>query len=115
MILVVEDDSLVSEVVSAVLEDSYLTEVVETSAAALARLRQGGVRLMLLDCTLPDGIDPDLVPEADRVGAAVILMSGDAARMSALADPPRPFLLKPFTLNGLLETVESVLAGTASP
>jgi hypothetical protein len=41
-------------------------------------------------------------------------MSGDPGRMAKLTDQPRPFVLKPFTLAGLLDTVETVLASTAS-
>jgi DNA-binding NtrC family response regulator len=109
-ILVVEDDPLVSEVIAAALDDEYPIRVVESSADALDVLRAGGVRLMLLDCTLPGGVDEDLIPEADRSGAAVVLMSGDPGRMAKLTDQPRPFVLKPFTLAGLLQTVRSVLA-----
>lgn len=111
-ILVVEDDALVSEVIAAALDDVYPIRVVETSADALDVLRAGGVRLMLLDCTLPGGVDDDLIPEADRRGAVVVLMSGDPGRMATLSDQPRPFVLKPFTLTGLLETVRNVLAST---
>jgi DNA-binding NtrC family response regulator len=113
-ILVVEDDPLVSEVIAAALDDTYPTTVVETSVAALRLLKAGEFRLMLLDCTLPGGVDVDLLPEADRAGTAVILMSGDPGRMAKLTDQPLPFVLKPFTLAGLLETVEAVLASTAS-
>lgn len=108
-VLVVEDDSLVSEVIAAALDDTYAVVAVETSDQALAQLRKGGIRLVLLDCTLPGGIAPDLIPEADRAGAALILMSGDPGRIDKLVDQPRPFILKPFTLAGLIEKVESVL------
>ena len=64
---------------------------------------------MLLDCTLPGGVDVNLIPEADRNGTAVVLMSGDPGRMAKLTDQPRPFVLKPFTLIGLLDTVRGVL------
>jgi DNA-binding NtrC family response regulator len=109
-ILVVEDDPLVSEVIAAALDDEYPISMVETAAEALTALRDGGIRLMLLDCTLPGGVDVDLIPEADRLGTAVILMSGDPGRMAKLTDQPRPFVLKPFTLSGLQETVRAVLA-----
>jgi CheY-like chemotaxis protein len=113
-ILVVEDDPLVSEVIGAVLDDTYPTTIVETAAEAVGLLQGGGFRLMLLDCTLPGGVDENLIPEADRAGTAVMLMSGDPGRMAKLTDQPRPFVLKPFTLTGLLEAVESVLAATGS-
>jgi DNA-binding NtrC family response regulator len=113
-ILVVEDDQLVSEVIEAALDDVYRITVVETATAALDLLRQGGVRLMLLDCTLPGGLDADLLPEADRLGTAVILMSGDPGRMDTLAGQPRPFVLKPFALGDLVATVERVLSETTA-
>jgi DNA-binding NtrC family response regulator len=108
-ILVVEDDALVSEVIAAALEDSYRITVVETSDAALSRLRGGGIQLLLLDCTLPGGVDPNLLPEADRAGTHVVLMSGDPGRAAKLSDRERPFILKPFSLGGLVDLVESVL------
>lgn len=114
-VLVVEDDPLVSEVIAAALDGVYRTTVVETAGEALALIRAGGFRLVLLDCTLPGGMDPELLPEADRSGTAVILMSGDPGRMARLTDQPRPCVLKPFTLNGLLDTIETVLNPTASP
>jgi DNA-binding response OmpR family regulator len=110
-ILVVEDDPLVSEVIAAALDDEYVIEVAESSSEALILLRAGGIRLMLLDCTLPGGVDVELIPEADRNGTVVVLMSGDPGRMAKLTDQPRPFVLKPFTLSGLLETVRGVLSG----
>jgi DNA-binding NtrC family response regulator len=108
-ILVVEDDALVSDVISAALDDSYTTVIVEDADAALALLRQGNIRLVLLDCTLPGGVTPELLPEADRQGTPVILMSGDPDRMKQVTDEPRPFIRKPFTLAGLLGTVETII------
>jgi DNA-binding NtrC family response regulator len=109
-ILVVEDDPLVSEVIAAALDDMYPVTIVESASEAMASLSRGDIRLMLLDCTLPGGVDPGLIPEADRLGTAVILMSGDPGRMAKLTDQPRPFVLKPFTLTGLIDAVRDVLA-----
>ena len=75
-ILVVEDDPLVSEVVVDALDGIYDTSRAETAAAAMECLRAGGIDAMLLDCTLPGGLDPHLVPMADDTGVPVILMSG---------------------------------------
>jgi DNA-binding response OmpR family regulator len=97
-VLVVEDDPLVAEVIAAALEDDYTTSLVETSAAALQHLGRGGIDLMLLDCTLPDGVDPSLVP-------------GDPQRIDGLVTQPRPFILKPFTLADLVNTVTQALRG----
>jgi DNA-binding NtrC family response regulator len=108
-ILVVEDDPLVSDVIEAVLEDTYPVALTETAADALNVLRQQEICLVLLDCTLPGGISPDLLQEADQKGTPVILMSGDPDRMRSISQTPRPFLRKPFTLAGLRGTIESVL------
>jgi DNA-binding response OmpR family regulator len=112
-ILVVEDDTLVSEVIEAALDGNYQITVVETASAAMELLRRGGIWLMLLDCTLPGGLDADLLPEADRQGTLVIMMSGDPGRMDALAAQRRPFVLKPFTLSELVTAVQRVLSPEA--
>ena len=108
-ILVVEDDLLVSEVVAAALEDAYTTSHVTTASEALAQLRGGGIDLMLLDCTLPGGLDDKLLPEADRGGVPVVLMSGDPERMQRIDGRHRPHVVKPFSLTALLEVVEGVI------
>jgi DNA-binding response OmpR family regulator len=110
-ILVVEDDPLLAEVIAAALDDDYTTIVVETSAAALRILSNGGIDLMLLDCTLPGGIDRALVPEAERVGLPVVFMSGDPRRMEGLSAQPRPFIQKPFTIDELVTAVERAIGG----
>jgi len=113
-ILVVEDDKLVSDVIEAALDATYDITVVETATAAMDLLREGGIRLILLDCTLPGGLNADLLPEADRQGTLVILMSGDPGRMDSLSGQPRPFVLKPFTLGSLVATVQRVLSADAA-
>jgi DNA-binding NtrC family response regulator len=113
-ILVVEDDPLVSEVIAAALDDTYPITVVDNAADAVARLQREAYRLMLLDCTLPGGVDVNLIPEADRAGTVVVLMSGDPGRMANLTEQPRPFVLKPFTLTELSDTVEAALASPGS-
>jgi len=110
-ILVVEDDSLVAEVIAAALDDDYRTSLVATSAAALDALADGGIDLVLLDCTLPDGIHPDLIPVADRLHLPVVFMSGDPQRMEGLTAQPRPFILKPFTLADLIAAVAREIGG----
>jgi DNA-binding response OmpR family regulator len=113
-ILVVEDDPLVSEVVVDALEDLYQTSCAETAAAALERLRAGGIDAMLLDCTLPGGLDPNLVPMADQSGVPVILMSGHPETMERVPGAGRPFILKPFSLNSLLTTVQRAVQANPS-
>lgn len=108
-ILVVEDDPLVSELVLDALEDVYRTSRAETAAAAIECLRAGGIDAMLLDCTLPGGLDPHLVTMADESGVPVILMSGHPDMMDRVPGIPRPCIQKPFSLAVLLTTIESVV------
>ncbi len=108
-ILVVEDDPLVSEVVVDALDGLYDTSRVENSADAMTALRAGGIDAMLLDCTLPGGLDPHLVPRADDSGIPVILMSGHPDMMERVPGLRRPCIQKPFSLTALLATLESVV------
>lgn len=109
-ILVVEDDPLVCDVVVDALEGYYFTSRADNSAAAIECLRAGGIDAMLLDCTLPGGLDPHLVPMADDTGVPVILMSGHPDMMERVPGTPRACIQKPFSLAALLTTIESVIA-----
>ncbi|MGA8196856.1 MAG: response regulator [Acetobacteraceae bacterium] len=113
-ILVVEDDPLVSEVVVDALDDTYRTSHAETAAAALECLRAGGIDAVLLDCTLPGGLDPHLVPMADDAGVPIILMSGHPDMMESVPGSGRPFILKPFSLTSLLTTVQRAIESSPS-
>jgi two-component system, OmpR family, response regulator len=113
-VLVVEDDALVSDVVVAALEDDFETSLVETSTAALECLSRGGIDLVLLDCTLPDGVHANLIPSADCSGVPIVLMSGDPQRIQDLCTEARPCIVKPFTLAGLLDVVHREIGRTTS-
>ena len=72
-------------------------------------LKAGGYDAMLLDCTLPGGLDPHLVPLADDSGVPVILMSGHPDMLERVPGAARPCIQKPFSLTALLATIESVV------
>lgn len=108
-ILMVEDDDLIREMLGGALREFYTTTSVGTSGEALRRLREGGIKLILLDCTLPDGVAKELIPEADRSGIPVILMSGDLARIEDLSEQPRPFVVKPFAMTDLLTVLAEAM------
>jgi DNA-binding response OmpR family regulator len=114
-ILVVEDDPLVSEVVIDALDGLYDTSRAENSADAITAIRAGGIDAMLLDCTLPGGLDPHLVPMADDSGIPVILMSGHPDMMDRVPGIRRPCIQKPFSLAALLATIESVVPPGTRP
>ena len=69
---------------------------------------------MLLDCTLPGGLDPQLVPMADEAGVPVILMSGHPDMMERVPGAGRPFIQKPFSLSSLLKTFRASSSRAAS-
>lgn len=108
-ILVVEDDPLISELVVDALDEVYRTSRAATAAAAIECLRAGGIDAMLLDCTLPGGLDPHLVPMADEAGVPIILMSGHPDMQDRVPGRIRHCIQKPFSLTLLLDTVASVL------
>ena len=95
------------------LDGIYDTSCAETAAAAMECLRAGGIDAMLLDCTLPGGLDPHLVPMADDRGVPVILMSGHPDMMDQVPGVARPCIQKPFNLTALLEAIESVITADA--
>lgn len=99
---------MVAELVMDALGEQYDTSHAETASKGLERLRAGGVDLILLDCTLPGGLGEALLPAADSGRVPVVLMSGNPG-MAEQVPGSRPFVLKPFSLAALLETMQAVL------
>ena len=106
-ILVVEDDSLVADVILEALDEVYATSHVGGVEGALERLRGGGIDLILLDCSLP-GEPAQMLIEAEREGIPIILMSGDPEMAERLGGGRR-FVPKPFTLSVLRGTIAEVV------
>jgi DNA-binding NtrC family response regulator len=111
-VLVVEDEPLVRDVIVDALDGIYRTSHAETAAGAIDCLRGGDVDAMLLDCTLPGGMDPALVPMADQSGVPVILMSGYPDAIDRVPGAGRLAIQKPFSLTALLDTIERAVAST---
>jgi DNA-binding response OmpR family regulator len=113
-ILVVEDDPLVSETILCVLEEHYQVTLASSARAAASCLRDEAFDLVLLDCILPGGGVADLIAQAERRGAAVVLTSGDPGQIEAQGGGSRPFLAKPFSLNRLLDVLATARAEQAA-
>ena len=121
-ILVVDDELSVLGVVKCMLEcDDYDVLLANSAAAALRIASNHDVRIDLLitDVIMPDVKGPDLAEQilALRPEIKLLFMSGytdsDVVRIRVL-DPNLSFLPKPFTSDGLLETVKRVLNAPAS-
>lgn len=111
-VLLVEDDSLVRETITLMLEDAFAVTAIDRASAALAWLREAGAAapaVILLDCLLPEGTPGALLAMADSLRIPVVLISGDP-RQSASQPPERRFLMKPFSRDRMLETIEAALA-----
>jgi len=116
-VLVVDDEPNILEPVQAYLEKlGYAVLTAATGAEALARIRRGGVDIVLLDLMLPD-IDGEEVCRRIRARSRtpVIMVTAKTAEdsivegLSAGADG---YVTKPFSLKELLARIEALLRRT---
>jgi DNA-binding NtrC family response regulator len=121
-VLVVDDDPMVRDVATAILQRLSLTVVAAPGGAEAVELMKDGpdrFDLALLDLTMPDmsGSETLLAIHEVRPDMPVIIMSGyNEAEASGRfpADEPAGFLEKPFSTKGLSAAVEAVLGTSAS-
>ncbi|MBC8164182.1 MAG: response regulator [Roseiflexaceae bacterium] len=115
-ILVVEDDSHISELISFLLQDAgYQTEAATTAAKARA-LADREVDLVILDWMLPDTpgdrLCRELKSRPDRSFLPILMLtarSGLADRVAGLDAGADDFLTKPFHSDELLARVRALL------
>ena len=121
-ILVVDDELSVLTVVKCMLECGEYNVLLASSAAAALRIASNNdvaIDLLLTDIIMPDEQGPDLAKRmlSLRPEMKVLFMSGytdsDVVRIKVL-DLNLCFLPKPFTSDGLLESVERVLNAPGS-
>jgi two-component system cell cycle sensor histidine kinase/response regulator CckA len=118
-ILLAEDAEALRSMIREILEEGGYT-VVEggnaEEALAAARAHQGPIHLMLSDVVMPRMGGRDLATEVEaiRPGLRVLYMSGytdEAIVHHGVLDAGTHFLPKPFTADGLLRKIRSVLDG----
>ena len=117
-VLIVDDSPEEREVIAAMVLASgrFEVETASTGEEALRRIERGGIDLLLTDFVMPglDGLQlanraVEVDPRLD--GRIVIVTGGMIGREDALAFALRTTVLtKPFTLDQLLQTLESVLS-----
>ncbi|MBV8520204.1 MAG: PAS domain S-box protein [Acidobacteria bacterium] len=117
-VLLVEDDRAVSTGLAALLEcEGMIVDLAESGAAAIAALARRTPDVVVLDVGLPD---MDGVAVYDRIAVThptlpVIFSTGhgDRSKLDELLNKPHlAYLLKPYEVSTLLETIGSVMHQT---
>ena len=114
VILVIEDDPGIREVLRELLgHKGYTVETASDGDEGLARLRQGGVDLVLLDLMLPDVDGLELCRRVRARGGEVYVpiimltaLSGAAQRHEGFSAGADDYVLKPFSAEDLLDRVQ---------
>ncbi|MBX3405046.1 MAG: HDOD domain-containing protein [Phycisphaeraceae bacterium] len=123
-ILVADDQRLIREPIGAALElAGYEVELAKDGTEALAAIRSGRPRLVLLDLEMPGMSGMDVLQKIGGAGAPgapkfiVLTATQDKAIvLAARAQGIRHFMLKSaFSLKELLDRIKLVLAETAGP
>ncbi|BAY12893.1 PAS domain S-box protein [Calothrix sp. NIES-2098] len=113
-ILVVDDESAILEIIKISLEDYNYRTLTATNgieAIALYSQHQDEISLVLLDMMMPsmDGLTTIRVLQQMNPQVKIIVMSGINARNQlAEVDGINTFLSKPYTINELLQAIETV-------
>jgi DNA-binding response OmpR family regulator len=119
-ILVVEDDPVLLELnTSVLLLSGYEVEAAADGAAAWRALSNDGYDLLLTDNDMPELSGVELLKKlrAARMALPVIMATGISPEEEFARQPwlrPAATLLKPFTSEQMLRTVEKVLRATDS-
>jgi DNA-binding NtrC family response regulator len=108
-VLIVEDEKLVAFDVESMMSDFGAAKVWSAGTLAEARrilVANKDVSIVLLDIKLQDGSGEELLAELAEADIPVIITTGYAAYVSALA----PVLCKPYSTAGLLAKILETLS-----
>ena len=110
-VLVVENDAYIRELLGEVFdEEGFLFASVETGAEMEDKLDEDDFDIVMIDVTQPGEKDGYALAEiAHRQGCGVILTTGDHRHTERLGQSGRHYLLKPFTMQNLMTTVDQIL------
>jgi two-component system, OmpR family, response regulator RegX3 len=119
-ILLVEDETSISEPLAAALErEGFATVVAGTLADGLQAFRSRAPELVLLDVMLPDGDGRELLRQirsSSRVPVIMLTARGDEMdRVIGLELGADDYVAKPFSAAELVARIRAVLRRTAAP
>ncbi|HEU4402240.1 MAG TPA: response regulator, partial [Candidatus Polarisedimenticolia bacterium] len=117
-ILVVDDEVAIRELVHDILSArGHSVDAVETGAQALEALKSRKYDLLVSDLKMPEMSGQDLYArikiEQPEFASRVLFTSGDTVSnetQSFLEETGRPYLLKPFEVQDLIEQVERIVS-----
>lgn len=105
-ILLLEDNSGVVELITALLEEAgYYVSTTARVNDAKQMLERSKVDLLIADILLPDGVAFPAVDEAKRQNIPYLLMTGSLSQMAELEANGEFHLAKPFKLSDFTESV----------
>jgi two-component system NtrC family sensor kinase len=121
-VLVVDDEPSVAEAVAEALgDDGHQADIAGNGAIALQMLDRHTYDLVISDTKMPvldgEGFYGELERRFPQLRGRIILLTGDVLsreKREFMARSGAPFLMKPFDLDDLRQTVQRTLAGTPS-
>jgi two-component system alkaline phosphatase synthesis response regulator PhoP len=116
-ILIIEDDSVVSDVIIAVLvKEGYIPSLAKSGREALKKISQSVPDLILLDLGLPDMEGSEIVKSIRKskktADVPVIMLTGKSSledRLAGFDQGADDFLAKPFELNELMARIQALV------
>jgi DNA-binding NtrC family response regulator len=103
-VLVVDDETVICELLGLVLEQDYQVICARTSNEGLRVLAEQSIDVMLLDYNLRPGGAVDVASRADEIDIPMAWMTGDhAAEIES-----QSFLLKPFHIDRVSEVLKEI-------
>lgn len=119
-ILVVDDDDIIRETLCELFAQEHTCQAADTAEAALAKLEAQAFDLVLTDVSMPGLSGLDLLNRVVQLypGTPVIIVSGlsdQEQAQSLIARGAFAYLLKPFRLEVVEDSVRRALANTAAP
>lgn len=121
-VLVVDDDTLMREILKAILRDEGygLFGEAKDGVSALAQLERGRPDLICLDVNMPgmSGLEVLKAIQQKAPGLPVLMVTGDASMNTvreAVSYGAVGYLIKPFNAKRVADSINAVLRTAASP